>query len=47
MDGYAIWMAPIAANLICDYWIVRRQPVSVADMYRPDGVYANEKWGTN
>ncbi|KAH8666807.1 cytosine-purine permease [Xylariales sp. PMI_506] len=47
MDGYSIWLAPISGILISDYWIVNKQKVSVIDMYRPDGIYAYEKWGTN
>lgn len=47
MDAYSIWLAPIAGILISDYWIVNRQRVNIPDMYRPDGMYAYEKWGTN
>jgi nucleobase:cation symporter-1, NCS1 family len=47
MDGYSIWMAPLAGILIVDYWIVNGQRASIPDMYRPDGIYAYEKWGTN
>lgn len=47
MSGYTIWLAPISGILIADYWIVHRQVVSVPDMYRPDGIYAYNKYGTN
>ncbi|KAH9890200.1 permease for cytosine/purines, uracil, thiamine, allantoin-domain-containing protein [Xylariomycetidae sp. FL2044] len=47
MDGYSIWLGPIAGILITDYWFVNRQRASIPDMYRPDGIYAYEKWGTN
>lgn len=47
MDGYTIWLAPIAGILIADYWVVNRQKVSIPDMYTPKGMYAYEKWGTN
>ena len=47
MDGYSIWLAPISAILICDYWIVHKQRLSVPDMYTPKGMYAYERWGTN
>jgi hypothetical protein len=47
MDGYTIWLAPIAGILIADYWIVHNQVLSVPDMYRPHGIYAYNKWGTN
>ncbi|KAI1848882.1 hypothetical protein JX265_001212 [Neoarthrinium moseri] len=47
MDGYSIWLAPMSGILISDYWIVNKQRASIPDMYRPDGIYAYEKWGTN
>jgi NCS1 family nucleobase:cation symporter-1 len=47
MDGYSIWLAPISGILLSDYWIVHRQRVSVPEMYRPHGIYAYEKYGTN
>jgi len=47
MSGYTIWLAPISAILIVDYWVVHKQVVSVPDMYIPHGIYAFNKWGTN
>ncbi|KAK9415228.1 putative Allantoin permease [Seiridium unicorne] len=47
MDGYSIWLAPIAGILISDYWIVNNQRANVVEMYQPHGMYAYEKWGTN
>ncbi|KAK9773865.1 putative Allantoin permease [Seiridium cardinale] len=47
MDGYSIWLAPIAGILISDYWIVNNQRANVIQMYQPHGMYAYEKWGTN
>jgi NCS1 family nucleobase:cation symporter-1 len=47
MSGYTIWLAPIAGILIADYWIIHNQVLSVEDMYRPDGIYKYNKWGTN
>lgn len=47
MSGYTIWLAPIAGILIADYWVVHREVVSVPDMYKPDGIYAYNKYGTN
>ncbi|PVH71156.1 cytosine-purine permease [Cadophora sp. DSE1049] len=47
MSGYTIWLAPISGILIADYWIVHKQVLSVPDMYRPDGIYAYNKFGTN
>lgn len=47
MGGYSIFLAPISSILISDYWLVHRTRVSVPDMYRPDAMYAYERWGTN
>lgn len=47
MDGYSIFLGPIAGILISDYWFVNKQRLSIPDMYRPDGMYSYEKWGTN
>lgn len=47
MDGYTIWLAPIAGILICDYWFVHKQVLDVAEMYNPHGIYAYNKYGTN
>ena len=47
MDGYSIWLAPIAGILIADYWLVHGQKVNVPEMYRPHGLYSYERYGTN
>ncbi|KKY17183.1 putative ncs1 allantoate transporter [Phaeomoniella chlamydospora] len=47
MDGYSVWLAPISSVLICDYYFVHHRLVAVHELYRPHGVYAYEKWGTN
>ncbi|KAH7346673.1 allantoin permease [Rhexocercosporidium sp. MPI-PUGE-AT-0058] len=47
MSGYTIWLAPISGIMIADYWIVHKQVLSVPDMYRPHGIYAYNKYGTN
>ncbi|KAG4440413.1 hypothetical protein IFR05_004106 [Cadophora sp. M221] len=47
MSGHKIWLAPISGILIVDYWVVHRQVLSVPDVYRPDGIYAYNKYGTN
>ncbi|RDW77521.1 NCS1 nucleoside transporter family protein-1 [Coleophoma cylindrospora] len=47
MNGYTVWLAPMAGILIADYWIVHKQVVSVPEMYQPDGIYAYNRWGTN
>lgn len=47
MDGYTIWLAPISGILICDYWIVHKEMLSVPEMYDVQGIYRYNKWGTN
>ncbi|HSQ66931.1 MAG TPA: NCS1 family nucleobase:cation symporter-1 [Polyangiaceae bacterium] len=38
--GYSGGLGSIAGVLVCDYWIVRRKRLVLADLYRPDGEYA-------
>ena len=43
--GYSGGLGSIAGVLIVDYWIVRKKRLVLADLYRPDGVYAyNGGW---
>lgn len=39
MSAYAIFMAPIAGILACDYWLVKRRRYDVPALYDPDGIY--------
>lgn len=41
--GYSALLGPIAGIMIADYWILRRQTLDVAELYRPEGIYR----GTN
>jgi nucleobase:cation symporter-1, NCS1 family len=46
--GYSGGLGSIAGVLICDYWIVRKKRLILADLYRRDGVYAyGSPLGTN
>lgn len=47
MNGYTIWLAPIAGILIADYWIVHQGAISIPDMYLPNGIYRYNRYGTN
>ena len=38
--GYGSLLGAIGAVMIADYWIVRRRQLSLADLYRYDGLYA-------
>jgi nucleobase:cation symporter-1, NCS1 family len=43
--GYSGGLGSIAGVLIVDYWIIRKKGLILADLYRPDGVYAyNGGW---
>jgi nucleobase:cation symporter-1, NCS1 family len=37
--GYSGGLGSIAGVLICDYWLIRRRRLVLADLYRRDGVY--------
>ncbi len=46
--GYSGGLGSIAGVLVCDYWLIRRTRLQLADLYRRDGVYAyGSKLGTN
>ncbi|KAF2770533.1 NCS1 nucleoside transporter family [Teratosphaeria nubilosa] len=47
MDGYTIWLAPIAGILLADYWFVHRRSYNVSALYRPDARYRYNRCGTN
>ena len=38
--GYSGLMGAIAGILICDYWILRSQRLSLADLFDPKGIYS-------
>jgi NCS1 family nucleobase:cation symporter-1 len=38
--GYSGGLGAIAGVLIVDYWVVKRRELALADLYRPDGIYA-------
>lgn len=45
--GYSGGLGSIAGVLVCDYWLVRRKQLRLADLYRRDGVYAFRGSGFN
>lgn len=49
MSAAAVFMAPIAGILCCDYWLVKRRRYDVPALYDPDGIYSygSSTWGTN
>ena len=38
--GYSALMGAIGGIMICDYWVLRRQRLDLADLFRPGGRYA-------
>ncbi|KAJ5587177.1 uncharacterized protein N7459_002942 [Penicillium hispanicum] len=46
MGAYAIFMAPFAGILCCDYWLVKRRKYDVPALYNPRGIYFYQ-FGTN
>ncbi|KAJ5517704.1 Nucleobase cation symporter-1 NCS1 [Penicillium expansum] len=39
MVAYAIFLGPIAAIMLCDYWIVKRRKYDSVALYQPMGIY--------
>ena len=38
--GYSGLMGAIGGIMICDYWIIRRQKLKLAEMFNPSGIYS-------
>ncbi|KAH7379953.1 permease for cytosine/purines, uracil, thiamine, allantoin-domain-containing protein [Cadophora sp. MPI-SDFR-AT-0126] len=47
MSGLSIFLAPIAAMLAADYWIVKSRKIDVPGLYRRHGRYRYNSAGTN
>ncbi|KAL2820643.1 NCS1 allantoate transporter [Aspergillus granulosus] len=47
MSGLGIFLAPIAAILASDYWLVKRRRVDVPGLYKAHGRYRYNKYGSN
>ncbi len=47
MSGLGIFLAPIAAIMGADYWVVKRKHVDVPALYRAHGRYRYNEAGTN
>src|SRR5256886_14505303 len=39
LGGYAAFLGPVAAIMICDYFLVRKRNLQVEDLYLRGGVY--------
>lgn len=38
--GYSGLMGAIGGILICDYWVIRRRRIEIAELYKADGIYS-------
>ncbi|ONH69043.1 Uridine permease [Cyberlindnera fabianii] len=47
MGGYSIFLGPIAAIMICDYFFVHKQRYDTPALYDPQGKYKFGRLGTN
>ena len=47
MAGLGIFLAPIAAILGADYWVVKDKHIHVPALYRPQARYRYNSMGTN
>ncbi|KAE9967294.1 hypothetical protein EG328_008297 [Venturia inaequalis] len=39
MAAYAVFLGPIAAIMLFDFWVLHKAKYNVLDLYRPDGIY--------
>lgn len=39
LSGYSCMMGPIAAIMICDYYVLKRQKLNLNEMYKTHGIY--------
>ena len=41
LSGYSVFLGPWVGIMICDYWVIRRKVIKLADLYssRKDGIY--------
>jgi len=47
MGALGVFLAPVAAIMACDFWVVKRRAVDVPALYRRDARYRYNKAGTN
>jgi len=39
LSGYALFMSSMAAIIVCDYYIIRKQKLDIREMYNAKGIY--------
>ncbi len=42
--GYSALLGPIAGIMLCDYFVIRRTTLDVAELYDPSGPYRGVRW---
>lgn len=47
MGALGVFLAPVAAIMACDFWVVRKRAVDVPALYRRDARYRYNAVGTN
>ncbi|KAI9750068.1 MAG: Altered inheritance of mitochondria protein 18 mitochondrial [Chaenotheca gracillima] len=47
MSAYSIFLGPIAAIMVMDFWVIHGMKYDVLSLYRPDGVYRYGSTGVN
>ncbi|KAK9475927.1 permease for cytosine/purines, uracil, thiamine, allantoin-domain-containing protein [Lipomyces japonicus] len=47
MSGYSVWLAPLCGIMVSDFFFVHGQKYDVWELYKKDGIYRYNKWGTN
>lgn len=47
MSGLAIFLAPIAAIMVSDYWLVKQRHIDVPSLYRRHARYRYNRYGIN
>ncbi|KAJ9204562.1 hypothetical protein DTO164E3_1737 [Paecilomyces variotii] len=47
MSAYAIFLGPIAAIMLWDYWIIKRRKYDSLALYQPQGIYQYGRYGVN
>jgi len=47
MGALGVFLAPIAAIMACDFWVVKKRNIDVPSLYRRNGIYRYNAAGTN
>lgn len=39
IGSFAVFIAPMTAILVCDYWVIRQRKIKIPDLYKSDGIF--------